>query len=237
MEALDLRLTSNKKYRFERKYLINRDDAYVLAQRVSRVMRPDSSHPDGRYHISSLYFDDMYNTSLYEKLSGVVERDKFRVRFYNGNQGFMRLERKHKRGEYIFKESETVTQEQFQMMCHSEYQFMRQGVGEEGVFNEFYASHTLKRMRPSVMVDYNREAYMYRAGNVRITFDSDVSASMMFEKHSKSVLPHSNVILEVKYNNFLPSVINGLLTGITSSQQLAISKFVMAKLGLQGRTL
>jgi hypothetical protein len=225
----------NNMYRFERKYLLTRDDSFVLAQRVSKVLQSDTSNPDGKYHISSLYFDDLYNTSFYEKQNGVLERDKFRVRFYNNNPDFLRFERKHKHGEQIYKESATVTQEHFQMMCRSDYSFMRQSVGKRDVFDKFYIANSLMCMRPVVMVNYDRLAYTYQAGNVRITFDSDLFASRGVEKHSVSVLPYSDVILEIKYDHFLPLVITDLLSGVQFTQQLSISKFIMAKMALQGR--
>jgi len=227
----------SKRYRFERKYLIDKDAAYVLAQRVAHVLQPDASNPDGRYYISSLYFDDMYNSSFYEKRNGVLERDKFRVRFYNGCLDFLRLERKHKFDAYIYKDSAPVSAEQFQMMCRRDYNFMRENSGKGDVFDKFYSIYATKGMRPVAMINYERQAYTYQAGNVRITFDSDLSASVGAQKHSVSMLPYNNVILEVKNDRFLPSIITDLLTGIPFTQQLSISKFIMAKMALQGRTI
>ncbi|MCL2661787.1 MAG: polyphosphate polymerase domain-containing protein [Oscillospiraceae bacterium] len=226
-----------ERYRFERKYLLDKDAAYVLSQRVSKILQPDASNPDGLYNISSLYFDDYYNTSFYEKRNGVVERDKFRVRFYNGCLDFLRLERKHKFDAYIYKDSAPVTLEQFEMMCRKEYHFMRESSGKGDVFDKFYTIFTTKGMRPVAMINYQRQAYTYQAGNVRITFDSDLSASTGVKTHSVSILPYNNVILEVKNDRFLPSVITDLLTGIPFTQQLSISKFIMAKMALQGRAI
>jgi hypothetical protein len=228
---------SSKRYRFERKYLIDKDAAYVLAQRVSKVLQPDASNPDGRYNISSLYFDDYYNTSFYDKQNGVLERDKYRVRFYNGCLDFLRLERKHKYDAYVYKDSVPVTLEQFQMMCRRDYHFMKESSGKGDVFDKFYSIYTTKGMRPVVMINYERLAYTYQAGNVRITFDSDLSASTGVEQHTTSLLPYNNVILEVKNDRFLPSIITDLLTGVPFTQQLSISKFFMAKMALQGRTI
>jgi len=226
-----------KKYRFERKYLLDRDAAYILAQRISHVLQPDASNPNGQYYISSLYFDDIYNTAFYDKRNGVTERNKFRVRFYNGSMDFLRLERKHKFDAQIYKESSPVTLEQFQMMRRGDYHFMKEYSGKGDVFDKFYTHYALKGMRPVVMINYNRQAYIYRAGNVRVTFDSDLSASIDTQKHSTSILPYQNVILEVKYDRFIPSVITGLLAGVPFTQQLSISKFIIARMAMKGRAI
>jgi hypothetical protein len=223
---------SNIKFRFEKKYLLDIGTAYLLKQRISAALPPDNSNPDGKYHISTLYFDDQYNTSFYEKQNGILTRDKFRVRFYNGSLDTIRLERKHKHGEMVYKSGALISVEQYQMMCCGEYSFMNRHPAAS--FKEFYTAHVLKRMRPVVMVGYNRQAYMYSAGNVRITFDSRLTASAPISNQYFPALPAKNMILEIKYDRFIPSFITGLLTGVQLTQQLPISKFVLSKFALQG---
>jgi len=225
--------TNTKKLRYERKYLLDRDTALYLKQRVSYVLSPDDSSPDGSYRVSSMYFDDHYNTSFYEKKNGVLRRDKFRARFYNRSFDKIRLECKHKHDKMICKEGYTITYEQYQMMCESDYDFMKDQ--PSSVFEKFYTTHLLKRMRPVIMVEYIRNAFMHSTGNVRLTFDSDLSATKPQIGVSHSVMPIENVILEIKYDNFIPLFINELITGAPFTQQLSISKFVMAKHALQGK--
>jgi hypothetical protein len=220
-----------QKYRHERKYFLNKETAYMLQQRISYVLSPDDNGPDGKYHISSLYFDDNYNTSFYEKQNGILKRDKFRLRFYNGSMDKIRLEIKHKHGERVCKESADITPPQYEMMCDGDYNFM--AIKKNPVLKQFYVSHVLKHMRPVVMVDYDRQAYIYPAGRVRVTFDTDIRAKTHTGSYSFPVVPNENTILEIKYDAFIPSHIAGLLSGIPFTQ-LAISKFVMAKLTLQG---
>ena len=225
--------TNTKKLRYERKYLLDRDTAFYLMQRVSYVLSPDSSSPDGSYRVSSMYFDDQYNTSFYEKKNGVLRRNKFRARFYNRSMDKIRLECKHKHDKMICKEASDITLNQYQMMCENDYDFMREQ--QSSVFEQFYTTHTLKRMRPVIMVEYMRQAYMHPTGNVRLTFDSDLSACKPQTDVSHSVIPTESIILEIKYDNFIPLFINELITGAQFTQQLSISKFVMAKLTLQCR--
>jgi VTC domain. len=226
-------ISTNKNFRFEKKYLLDRDSAFLLKQRLSYILQPDHSSPGGKYRISSLYFDDQYNTSFYEKQNGVLRRDKFRVRFYNGRMDTIRLECKHKHDEMISKDSALITHEQYQMMLHGTYRFMRNR--SASVFEKFYTAHLLKHMRPAIMIDYDRQAFIHQTGNVRITFDSNLSASMPMASHSFSILPYKNVVLEIKYDHFIPSFIGALLTSAPFTQQLPISKFYMGKLVLQGK--
>ncbi|MDR2570882.1 MAG: polyphosphate polymerase domain-containing protein [Oscillospiraceae bacterium] len=223
---------SKNKYRYEKKYLLDINAAVILRQRVSHVLKADGSAPFGKYRVSSLYFDDIYSSAFYEKRKGVLKRDKFRARYYNESLSTIRLERKHKHGENIYKESALITPDQYQMMCRGEYDFLREDTFS--VFDKFYSAHIIKRMHPVIMVEYNRQAFIHPAGNVRLTFDSDLTASAPAASNKFSILPHEYVILEVKYDHFLPSYINGLLTGVPFTQQLPLSKFIMGEQALRG---
>ena len=72
-------------YRHEWKHEINQADLLVLRQRLRAVARPDPHAVDGRYLIRSLYFDNAADKALWEKLDGISRREKFRIRYYNGN--------------------------------------------------------------------------------------------------------------------------------------------------------
>ena len=225
-------MAGSGRQRFEKKYLIDIDTACILKQRASYVMKPDSNGKNGEYHISSLYFDDQYNTAFYEKQNGVSGREKYRVRYYNGDTGRLRLERKLKRGEMVLKEGTALEPEHYQMMCRAEYSFMS---GESNpVYESFYTSNITGRMKPAVNIGYNRLAYAYPAGNVRMTFDSGITAGNPMSGFTFPVIPEDRLILEIKYSRFIPEVITGLLTGIQFTQQLALSKFAMSILALQG---
>ena len=226
-----MRRKTGKTYRFEKKYLLDRDAAFVLKQRLSYIMQPDAFNTDGKYKVSTLYFDDQYNTSFFEKQNGLLIRDKFRARYYNDSLSMIRLERKHKYGEMVYKDSGILTSEQYFMMLRGDYAFMRER--SEQVFSDFYASNALKLMRPDVMINYHRQAYTHPAGNVRITFDSDLTAMEPQADHCFSIMSDNNHIMEVKYDNFIPSYIEGLLTGFAFTQ-LALSKFYIAKQVMSG---
>lgn len=85
-------------YRHEYKHEISQADLVTLRQRLRAVARPDSHAVSGEYLIRSLYFDNADDKALREKLDGVNRREKFRIRYYNYDTSFIRLEKKTKVG-------------------------------------------------------------------------------------------------------------------------------------------
>ena len=74
----------NETYRHELKYRISLADYYAIRQRLRPVMKPDEhTRADGRYVIRSIYFDNVHDKALREKINGVQKREKFRIRYYN----------------------------------------------------------------------------------------------------------------------------------------------------------
>ncbi len=214
-----------RQFRFERKYYLGPKDAQVLRQRISWLMRPDA-HSGGAYRISSLYFDDIHNTSLHQKQNGILLRNKLRLRYYNDDLDFIRLEHKHKYGDMISKASVPVTAGQYDSIKHGVYDFI---LNEDApLWKMFYARRKIAGLAPVVMVEYNREVFTYDPGNVRVTFDADMQASLPYSNTKLSTLPPRYMILEVKYDNFIPDVIAKLLS-CTKLTQIAISKYTMCR--------
>ncbi|GEM_PF-119579 len=214
-----------KQFRYERKYYLSPDNAAILRQRVSCLLQRDR-HSNGKYRISSLYFDDIYDTALHEKQSGVFTRDKWRMRWYNDQLDPIHLERKHKEGELGLKLHARVSEGQYHRLCAGD---MSVAAGQKGdVWEAFYRLHCTNCLRPVTTVIYEREAFSYAPGNVRITFDSDLRASTPGSAVSVPICTDGLTILELKYDSFLPAVVEGLLSG-TQFTQLSLSKYVMAR--------
>jgi hypothetical protein len=212
-------------FRHERKYYLTGAAARVARQRASYILTPDR-HSAGPYRVSSVYFDDVHDTCLHQKRNGVAVRDKWRLRYYNDNLDLIHLERKHKRGEVARKEHARVTEGEFRALCRAD---MRCAADRrEPVWRAFYARHLLGALRPVVVVEYDREAFSYAPGNVRITFDSNLRAAAPLAGHSTAVDTGGLVILELKYDLFLPAVVAGLLSGAQFTQ-LALSKYAMGR--------
>lgn len=218
-------------YRHELKYLINQADYTLLRLRFSTFMKKDEHvNADGIYTVRSLYFDDYYNSAYNEKYMGALNRQKFRIRTYNHSNEVINLERKIKWSSYIDKQIAKLTKFEVENIIDGNIsRFLKSSFPLHQVF---YYEHLTNVLRPRVIIEYEREPYILDAGNVRITFDHNIRAGMgpmdIFDKQmtSISLLQPGMVIMEVKYTNFLPSLIRNLLAP-DASDFLALSKYIM----------
>lgn len=221
-----------KTLRHELKYYISYDAYYILRERFKNVIGKDSNmkNEDG-YLISSLYFDDMHHSAIEEKIAGIRFRKKFRIRIYDKDEKLIRLECKSKCNEYISKTSTKISMEEYQKILAGDYEFLLKR--PEKVCQELFGYARAKLIKPIVVVEYQREAYVSPLGNVRITFDKNISESKTIDIFSKElytqrVLPDNIMVLEVKYDDYLPVHIKSMLQGICT-EQCAISKYVMCR--------
>ena len=219
--------------RHEYKYYINYDVYYVLRDRLKQVIQMDENMPDENgYLISSIYFDDIHHSAVEEKIAGTRFRKKFRIRSYELDSRLIRLECKSKYNEYISKIGAKLSLEEYTDIMRGDYTCLIRR--KEQVCRELFGYNREKLLRPSVVVEYRREAFVSPFGNVRITFDKDISASTqtldMFSKdyHTKKVLPDDIMVLEVKYDDYLPVHIKSILQ-TACTDRCAISKYVMCR--------
>ena len=222
-----------KKLRHELKYFIHYHQYIELRERLQSVMQRDFfALEDGNYHVRSLYFDDAYDSALYEKSFGVFRRDKYRIRIYNKCDSRIKLERKSKYGQYIGKESVTLTRPQYdQIMDHHFSSLFR---SNNQLLMDFCLLSVNQVLRPKVIVDYEREAYITNPGEVRITFDKMVRAGInsndIFDGNLVTINAFHQpiMIMEVKFNEFLPENVRMLLQ-MDSHERAAISKYVICR--------
>lgn len=215
-------------YRNEWKYLISYPEAELLKRRLLPFLSLDPHAQNGQYTIRSLYFDDWRMSSYEEKIMGVMARKKWRIRIYNYSDDRIFLERKIKHGNYIHKDSALVTREEFERILDHDYGFLLEK--KENLCKEFYVECMSKKMRPKVIVDYERIPLILDEGTVRITFDSDVRAVVggfdIFDQELPvlHVFEPGKLLLEVKYTEFLPQIIKQCLPA--NGQELtAFSKY------------
>lgn len=197
-------------YRHEIKHEITAYDRFLLRSRLRAVCESDVHAIDGKYEIRSLYFDTAENAALWEKLDGVNRREKFRIRFYNGDTSVIHLEKKSKWNALGSKDSVTVTAAQAQSIVNGDIDWMLSA--SEALLRELYDRMRTTGLRPRTIVDYTREPFVYGPGNVRITFDYDIRTGLQctdfLDPHCLTVpVPDDPIILEVKWDEFLPSVI------------------------------
>lgn len=220
-------------YRHEYKYQIDAMQKEVLKLRAQGVLERDAhAGADGEYLIRSLYFDSQEDTCFYENEDGVDPREKYRIRIYNCDSARISLECKAKIRGMTKKTACLITREQ----CES---FMEGVIPEDdgsvsrGQEILFYRMRE-KNLRPVVIVQYVRTPYVGAAGNVRVTFDDAISSSNAIDGFLRediplrSVLPVGSSILEVKWDELLPSYIKGQLA-LDSLQWTAFSKYYLCR--------
>ena len=221
--------------RHELKYFINEMQYFVLSGVLDSVLQRDPNGDEfNEYHIRSLYFDTVYNTALYDKIDGVQNRDKYRIRIYNFSDKIIKLECKTKVGSLISKRSLSIPK----LLCEQLMSGDPTGLEttRSGLLNDVYREMTVNLLRPAVLVDYVREAYLHPAEEVRITFDKQLRSGLgshdLFNPYVPTVPPLDNneIILEVKYNRVLPPYIRDLLcTYCPNALQSAISKYTWCR--------
>ena len=220
------------KGRHELKHYINFCDVLQLRARLPFVASLDENGvKENGYRIRSLYFDNYNDKALKEKIDGVNEREKFRLRCYNNDTSFIRLEKKSKKDGICFKESAILTDVQCNSLIKGNIAVLKEI--DSPLCMEFYTKMYYQQLRAKNIVDYWREAYVYPPGNVRITLDYDIRTSHSvndFLMPKPVLIPISEVyILEVKYDNFLPEIIRGLVS-LSSRSSTAFSKYAATRI-------
>ncbi|MBQ9148935.1 MAG: polyphosphate polymerase domain-containing protein [Oscillospiraceae bacterium] len=219
-----------KGYRHEYKFLISRSAAQLLKMRLPHIMERDThAGPTGQYTIRSLYFDDMNHSAYAEKVSGVERRVKYRIRFYNYKLDAIKLERKEKVGSLTRKTAQTISRADAWALEKAQVEHCPDH--PEGLTEELRA---LCRCgyRPRVLVDYDRTPFVCRDGNTRITLDENLRTrpySTTVYASPRAMIPvldPDQVILEVKFDEFLPGYLSDALADIPKTA-MAISKFAL----------
>lgn len=220
--------------RYELKHHINKGDIYELHTRLPCIMKPDENSVDGKgYRVRSLYFDNYSDKALREKVDGLDRREKFRIRLYNGDVSFIRLEKKCKKGGMCFKENAVITTEECKQLLLGNRSVLREN--GDPLCLELYTKMHTQLLRPKNIVDYMREAFVFSTGNVRITLDYDIcgSSSVTAFLNPEIItipIPLSNTaILEVKYDNFLPEIIRSIVS-LRCRQSTAFSKYAATRI-------
>ena len=223
-------MSEKRKYRHELKYTITKKDAEILKQRLALLMDIDSNGENG-YFIRSLYVDTPYSSAYYEKLNGVLYRKKYRIRIYNHNNSFIRLEKKLKHNNMTSKDQTRITKELCQNIIEGKsFEFK----SNDKLLNEFLLEIKTKGLKPSIIVDYYRMAFTYPVSDVRVTFDYNIKSGRynydIFDENivSEPVIENNLLVLEVKFNEVLPEAIAIILKTIPTCRQ-AFSKFAACR--------
>ena len=224
--------TEPLRLRHEVKHQISPQEDLVLASRLGKLFPRDGhAGPDGSYRVTSLYFDTPYDTALREKLDGVDRREKFRLRYYGERPDFLKLEKKFKVNGLCGKRSARLSREEGERLLAGEPDFLLER--EEPLLAELYHKLRGSLLAPRTAVCYDREAFLYAPGNVRITLDRDVRTGLspldFFRPERFFLKPLSGLtVLEVKYDAFLPDLVR-LAVQTPGRRAGACSKYALCR--------
>lgn len=220
-------------YRHELKYVVTADQLALLENRIRGLISLDTHvGKEGIYQIRSLYFDDFYHSCYLENEIGTDPREKFRIRIYNGDAERISLELKGKEHGMTRKQSCLLTREQCKRLM--EGQLLPMNKSDPPLLQKLNLLMRTRRLRPKVIVEYDRAPYVHKLGNTRITLDRNVASSDRLEQFleprlfKRPILPAGQHILEVKYDEFLPDYIYRNLQ-LTKLQQTAFSKYYLCR--------
>lgn len=240
MTAGKNKMQKTEKYRHEIKYRINGGTYHILRQRLAAVMQPDIHAKNGLYRVTSLYFDDIYRSAYRDKINGALRRKKYRVRAYDLSEDVINLEEKIKHAAVGYKKTVRITTEEYKRLLGGDFSFLADERFADSAGSDMFASDCAAHLSPAVIVDYIREPFTCMAGNVRVTFDMKIAACTngvdMFAPDCiyEDVMPDNDLVLEIKYDEFLPDYIAHIFTEIPNIQE-SVSKYIICSDKLRER--
>jgi hypothetical protein len=222
-------------YRSECKYVISFGAKQALQARLEKILPKDENAQRLPYLVKSLYFDSAYDQALSQCLAGESGREKFRLRYYNNNTGFIRLEKKVKEGQRGYKLSTQVSMDEARQLIQGDIAFIKER--DDQLLLDFALKSKLSLLRPRIVMDYLREAYVYQAENTRVTIDYRMRSYLCSGDYTQGFFDvdcpfiaedHGKYLLEVKYDRYLPEIVHDLVQiGETSST--SNSKYVLGR--------
>lgn len=221
------------RYRHEYKYILDICRENILQIKTAGIMQRDNhTNVDGMYTVRSLYFDDYNDSCYFENQSGTDIRSKFRIRYYGDNVDIILLEKKSKCCGMTMKESCRISAEECTMLMADKVIEVQE---EMSVNKKKLLLELEKRMlKPKVIVTYDRVPFVYAAGNVRITFDKNITSSddisnfLKADYRQRSIMPNGKSILEIKWDELLPLHIKEMLQ-LDDLQWSSFSKYYMSR--------
>ena len=221
------------RYRHEYKYIIDAPQEAILRVRMGGILQSDPHTDDsGAYMVRSAYLDDCFDSCLNDNLLGAEPRSKFRLRYYGDDSATIRLEKKVKRGGMTCKAAVPLTPAECERLLAGEIPLPEP---DAPALKQRLLTEVLQRgLKPKTIVTYERVPFVYPGGNVRVTFDrmltsaDDVGRFLTRDHPARPVLPAGQSILEVKWDELLPSFIRQTLR-LEGLQWTACSKYYLCR--------
>ncbi|GMQ58664.1 polyphosphate polymerase domain-containing protein [Vallitalea sediminicola] len=218
--------------RHELKYMMNELEDIVLVKRVEKVLKRDGNSNGKGYSITSLYFDNCYNQAYEQKMNGEAIRHKYRIRYYNDDLSYIKLEKKSKINQITKKVSVPLSVEEVEKIYERDLDFLL--AKKKYLYHEFYKELKHGLLKPKVIVKYDREAFIHPVGDLRITFDRKIKTANMHtnilsdNQYFIDALEKGKTILEIKFNGVLPDFIRSLIQS-GHIMQASSSKYIFSR--------
>lgn len=222
--------------RFEFKYLLNAQTRSRLEPELRDFMEIDPfcrDRPAQSYMVRSLYFDDPAFSDYYEKIDGLLNREKFRLRTYDApGMAPCYLEIKGRRNHYSYKYRSPLDAHLQGLIAARRWSALALAEGGSPVSQRFAATATRRHLLPQVVVEYVRHPYVSRRDyRFRATFDSDIRGfrSSTLDRSRVAGVPvlRGLTVFEVKFEHALPVWFQRLI-GTYELQRLSVSKYCRA---------
>ena len=159
----------------------------------------------GRYLVKSLYFDTPDMRCYYQTKDGIDNRAKYRIRIYDGSDEYICLERKESLRGKKRKVQEVISRRVYEGIVCGE-----QEVSGGELLSRFLTDRDVFLLEPKAVICYDRTPLIHPAGNVRITFDGNISVysgELFSEGVGLPVMSGDMGVMEVKYDEVLPGAI------------------------------
>ena len=225
--------------RHELKFNLNFMQFSRLSKSLENVMLKDPHNGADGYTVRSLYFDTYAETDFYDKLAGIENRKKIRLRVYSPGTENVKLEIKRKFGDEQVKNSAVISRNDARRLINCDYSAPAKYQNKTA--GMIYRIMRINHVRPVALVEYRRKAFVHPTNNIRITLDTHICSSETFfdiftdNPVLTPVDEFAFALAEVKYDAFIMRWLSDLLSDY-GFNRIAYSKYVMSR-GIFGRYL
>lgn len=204
--------------RFELKYVLSREQQGRLVEVLADYLQPDvMGDAQGRYNITSLYYDTDDYKAYWDKIEGHKFRRKVRVRVY-GDQVVTPdtpcfAEIKQRRNKTLQKKRVKMSYALAIALCGAGEPVENVSATEQAVIEEIQYLYYTLQLQPACVVSYDRLAFNggeYDPG-LRVTFDTnlkgrthDLSLLSAGQVENHFFMPPGSCVLEIKVNYRVP---------------------------------
>lgn len=232
--------------RREQKYLISRKQKELLVEQMAPYMRFDKFGEEGKYTVTSLYFENPNHEIYFETKNKLPFRQKLRLRIYDDTEmdGVAFFEVKQKHNNVVNKRRTALPLWQAYRYLNGSLDdsMLESGISNPQIMKEIDYFRKLYKLNPEMVVSYDRHAFhCITDSDLRITFDLNLrcrNEDLQIEKgpYGRNFIDPDLVVLEVKVTHSVPLWLTRILQELECEQRSA-SKFCTSLELLKGEVL